>query len=91
MLLRDDNGDDSESESDTVSTSTSDTPVPWILVVCTSQEDERFEIVPDRTSSTLVPIIESNLQIGSIIFSEECPFYGRLRCRVLHTVCCEVV
>ena len=53
-------------------------PSPWVLGTCTAKSDLRFIIVPDMSVNTLLPIIEGNAALRSVIWSDEWSSYNLL-------------
>ena len=71
--------DDADESRDEEQVGTSnDLPGPWVFGLCTSIDNVRLMIVPDRTAATLVPLIEEYVEEGSWIWSDEWGACNRL-------------
>ena len=62
---------------------------PWVVGVYASSKHVRFVVVDDRKSTTLIPIINSFIEQGSAVVTDECCGYNSLSAHVFvhHTVC----
>lgn len=74
---RSENGS-SDVDSDTEGAS-SDLSGPCMLGICTNKTNVRFLIVPDRRSTTLIPIKQDKIALGSRIYSDEWGAYNSLK------------
>lgn len=52
---------------------------PWVVGLYQSKTNVRFKVVPDRRAATLIPLIDSLIQEGSVIMSDEWKGYNPLR------------
>jgi transposase-like protein len=53
-------------------------PGPWVFGLCTNRSYVRFVIVENRSADTLIPIIQNQVSVGSLIWSDQWAAYNNL-------------